>query len=327
MNKIFYSALFILASIYCEAQNIPLSSQNKNTNNPTWDTSYGGADKSFDTELLRLREIMAPQFQTLEFYDEITGRTMTYNLFIPKNYNAKKSYPLVLFMGDASTTGKGAMSPLKQGYGGFIWAMDETQKENPSFVLVPAFNGPENVTNDQWQVTEEANIAMRLLQKTIQEYSIDKNRLYTTGQSMGGMISFHFNVKYPDVFAASLFVGSQWDSNVLAPLAKKKFFYIISAADPKASVGMNALSQVLEKEKTKFGEIEFSAQLPIKEQNAKIKALIKEGYNINFVRFTPNTVVPEIAQGWKGAEHMYSFDYDYKLKSVRYWLFKQRKNK
>lgn len=35
MNKIFYSALFILASIYCEAQNIPLSSQNKNTNNPT----------------------------------------------------------------------------------------------------------------------------------------------------------------------------------------------------------------------------------------------------------------------------------------------------
>ena len=67
MNKIFYSALFILASIYCEAQNIPLSSQNKNTNNPTWDTSYGGADKSFDTELLRLREIMAPQFQTLEF--------------------------------------------------------------------------------------------------------------------------------------------------------------------------------------------------------------------------------------------------------------------
>jgi len=63
------------------------------------------------------------------------------------------------------------------------------------------------------------------------------------------------------------------------------------------------------------------------EEKEELKALIKEGYDINFVRFTPNTVVPEIAQGWKGAEHMYSFDYAYKLKSVRDWLFKQRKNK
>ena len=324
MNKLFYSALFALTVMSCETQKTVTNSQNQTTS--AWDTSYGGADKSYDTELLRLREIMAPKFQTLQFHDEITGRTMTYNLFVPKNYDAKKSYPLVLFMADASTTGKGAMSPLKQGYGGFIWAMDETQKDNPSFVLVPAFDGPENVTNDQWQVSEEADMAMRLLQKITKEYSIDKNRLYTTGQSMGGMISFHFNIKYPDVFAASLFVGSQWDANILAPLAKKKFFYIISAADPKASVGMNALSEVLNTEGAKFGEVEFSAQLPIKEQNAKVNALIKEGYDINFVRFTPKTVVPESAQSWKGGEHMYSFDYAYKLKSVRDWLFKQRKN-
>lgn len=89
---------------------------------------------------------------------------------------------------------------------------------------------------------------------------------------------------------------------------------------------MNALSEVLNKEGAKFGEVEFSAQLPIKEQNAKVNALIKEGYDINFVRFTPKTVVPESAKSWKGGEHMYSFDHAYKLKSVRDWLFKQRKN-
>ena len=44
---------------------------------------------------------------------------MTYNLYIPEDYDQRKSYPLVLFMADASTTGKGAEAPLKQGYGGY----------------------------------------------------------------------------------------------------------------------------------------------------------------------------------------------------------------
>lgn len=303
------------------------SNTNPQTTEAVWSTTYGGADKAYDTQLLKLREEMAPKFKTLSFKDETTGKTMTYNLFIPKNYDAKKSYPLVLFMADASTVGKGVEAPLKQGYGGFIWAMDETQRENPSFVLVPSFEGPQPATNDQWQVSDEGEIAMRLLQSVVNQYSIDKNRLYTTGQSMGGMLSFYFNVRYPDVFAASIFVGSQWDSNVLAPLAKKNFFYIISAADPKASVGMKQLGEVLKNEGTKFGEVEFSAQLPESEQNKIVNNLIKEGNHINFVRFTPNTVVPqtEKALAWKGSEHMYSFDYAYKLKSVRDWLFKQRK--
>lgn len=311
----------------CKTQSQVSNSQKTTEVTTTWDTSYGGADKSYDTTLLKLREEIAPKFQTLQFKDEITGRTMTYNLFVPSKYNAKKSYPLVLFMGDASTVGKGAMSPLKQGYGGIIWATEESQKENPSFVLVPAFEGPERVTNDQWEVTEEADIAMRLLQKIVSEYNIDKNRLYTTGQSMGGMISFHFNLKYPDVFAASLFVGSQWDTNILNPLAHKKFFYIISAADPKASIGMKELGDLLKKENTNYGDLEFSALLPQNEQEAKVKSLIKEGHNINFIRFTPKSVVPqtEKALTWRGAEHMYSFDYAYKLKSVRNWLFQQKK--
>jgi predicted peptidase len=62
---------------------------------------------------------MAPKFQTLKFDDKITGKTMTYNLYIPEDYDQRKSYPLVLFMADASTTGKGAEAPLKQGYGGY----------------------------------------------------------------------------------------------------------------------------------------------------------------------------------------------------------------
>lgn len=294
----------------------------------TWDKAYGGADKSYDAKLLMQREVEAEKFRTFEFKDDITGRTMAYSLFIPHGYDENEQYPLVLFMADASTVGKGTMAPLKQGYGGFIWATDENQKDNPSFVLVPAFEGSNWVTNDQWQVSEEADVAYRLLQSVVREYSIDTRRLYTTGQSMGGMISFHFNVQYPDLFAASLFVGSQWDTNLLHVLANKKFFYIVSAGDPKASQGMQELKELFRANDVAFAQTEFSAKLSEAEQNRRIDELLKQNQDRNFVLFEKGTTLPEglTATQSKAGEHMYSFDYAYRIKAVRDWLYRQQKN-
>lgn len=291
-----------------------------------WGNAYGGADKSYDTELLHLRAQIAPRFKTLQFHDLVTGKTMAYNLYIPKNYDPKKRYPLVLFMADSSTVGKGAAAPLMQGYGGIIWATDESQAKHPSFVLVPAFAGPDNVTNDNWGVSDELDMVLRLLQKTVAQYSIDSNRLYTTGQSMGGMISFYLNANHPDLFAASLFVGSQWDVNVLAPLANQSFFYIVSSGDPRASKGMNELGAMLKGKGASYGQIEFAANLPQAEQDRKVQDLIAQGKRINFVQFTKGTLAPASITGSEMfVEHMYSFDHAYLLSPVRDWLFQQRK--
>jgi uncharacterized protein len=213
---------------------------------------------------------MAPKFQTLKFDDKITGKTMTYNLYIPEDYDQRKSYPLVLFMADASTTGKGTEAPLKQGYGGIIWATEKSQAKHPCFVLVPAYKGPENAVNDNWETTDEVDMTLRLLHSVVSRYSIDKNRLYTTGQSMGGMISFYLNANHPNLFAASIFVGSQWDIDVLGPLAYMKFFYIVSAADPRASVGMRELGEMLKEKGVTFGATKFSAKLPDSQQEKNI---------------------------------------------------------
>lgn len=297
---------------------------NVNSQQAVWDQSYGGRDKAYDTLLLKMRARITPTFKTFEFNDKVTGSTMTYNLFIPKNYDKNISYPLVLFMADASTVGKVAIAPLMQGYGGIIWASEESQAKHPSFVLVPAYKGPETAVNDKWETSEEVAMTLRLLDTVVAKYSIDKNRLYTTGQSMGGMISFYFNATHPDLFAASLFVGSQWDIKVLEPLAKMKFFYVVSAGDEKASKGMQELGAMLSGKGVEYGEKEFSAKLPQAEQEAQIKNLLNEGKSINFVRFNKGTVAPEGASGG-GTEHMYSFDYAYKLEPVRDWLFKQTK--
>lgn len=332
MDKSILLSSILLLAVSCSSGNKNQTQANELDNVSAtdtltaWDNSYGGADKAYDTELLKLRAEIAPKFQTLEFKDSITGRTMSYNLFVPKDYDKTKKYPLVQFIADASTVGKGVKAPLMQGYGGIIWATDQSQAENPSFVLVPSFEGPDWAVNDQWQTSDEVGIAYRLFCDVVSRYSIDTDRLYTTGQSMGGMISFYLNATYPDVFAASIFVGSQWNIAVLQPLVKDTFFYIVSAGDEKASKGMEEVGNLLTKNNVKYGSTQFSAQLPLDEQNQKVDSLIKEGHKINFVAFTAGTVLPEGTSSKGGAEHMYSFDYAYKLKSVRDWLFKQKKN-
>lgn len=331
MKKLLSINLGIILLVSCQSHNKTTTTITQNspvdTISAVWDESYGGANKSYDTELLKLREEIAPKFQILVFKDNETGREMTYNLFIPKDYDKTKKYPLIQFIADASTVGKGPEAPLKQGYGGIIWATDESQSENPAFVLVPSFVGPDWAVNDKWETSEEVAISYRLLNDVVSKYSIDKDRLYTTGQSMGGMISFHLNATYPDFFAASIFVGSQWDIGVLKPLTKSTFFYIISAGDEKASKGMQEVGNLLTENGVKYGSTQFSAKLPHDEQEHKVEDLIKEGNNINFVQFTKGTVVPQGAAKQGAPEHMYSFDYAYKLKSVRDWLFKQKKNK
>jgi predicted peptidase len=327
----FVSTLFAISAFVVSVFNINTPSMayaagaeanSSNARRASWSTAYGGADKSYDMELLQLRELISPRFKTLRFEDEVTGKTMLYNLYVPEGYDDNKRYPLVLFMADASTTGKGPEAPLKQGYGGIVWATDESQAKNPCFVLVPVYAGPEYVVNDQWQVSDEVDMTLRLLQSIVSRYNIDKDRLYATGQSMGGMISFYLNANHPDLFAASIFVGSQWDIKVLEPLAKMKFFYIVSGADQKASTGMEELGNMLQRNEVSVGATEFSARLSDSEKEEYILDLLKQGHCINFVQFTPGTVIPAGAKG-PGGEHMYSFDYAYKLTAVRDWLFQQ----
>lgn len=329
MRKIVGLILVWATIISCQSESKTNTNSSENTvsgQTAAWDDAYGGADKAYDTGLLELREEIAPKFRTFEFKDGVTGRAMTYNLFIPKDYDETKSYPLVQFIADASTVGKGAEAPLKQGYGGIIWATDESQAENPSFVLVPSFAGPDWAVNDKWETSDEVGIAYRLLNDVVAKYNIDENRLYTTGQSMGGMISFYLNATHPDLFAASIFVGSQWDIHVLQPLVNATFFYIVSAGDAKASTGMQEVGNLLTENGVKYGSTEFSAKLPQVEQEQQVADLIKQGNKINFIQFNEGTVVPEGATQKGAPEHMYSFDYAYKLKTVRDWLFKQQKN-
>lgn len=277
-------------------------------------------DKSADATLQAMIKTEVPKFKQLEYKDGVTGKTMKYNLFTPQNLEAGKKYPLVLFIADASTPGTDVTRPLTQGYGALVWATDDWQKKNPCYILVPQFSGV--AVNDSYEHTDEVDIAVRLLGDITANNSVDKNRLYTTGQSMGGMISMYYNVAYPDLFAASIFVDSHWNQSTFPELAKHKFVYFIAGDKGKAYADLKPLEAAAEKDGVQYTFAQWSAQLPESRQSELAAVMLEKGAPVNIFQFEPGTVLP--ADG-KGSEHMYSFDYAYKITSVREWLFRQSK--
>ena len=277
-------------------------------------------DKESDSVFVALKKETLGKFKQFTFSDSQTGKTMEYNLLVPEGAEAGEKLPLVLFMADASTVGKEVTTPLTQGYGALEFASDRDQRLHPSFVLVPQYT--DWAVQDDWSTTDEVEMTIRLLESVCKEYNVDTNRLYTTGQSMGGMMSFYFNITHPDLFAASLFVSSQWDTSKMQDFGKKHFFYIVAGGDQKASGGMQDLTKVLKENDARIESASWSAKLPAEQQERLAAELISRGGNINFIKWETGSVLPESGQGM---EHMASFDYGYKIAAVRDWLFLQSK--
>lgn len=273
-----------------------------------------------DEELQAILDEVQDKYQLLAFTDPDTGFEMQYELYVPENYDPSQRYPMILFIPDSRAAGREPEFSLTIGWGGVIWATAEEQAKHPCFVLIPIFT--ETVVDDNFNTSSQIDTAVKLITELCGAYSIDENRLYTTGQSMGGMTSFHLNVKYPDLFAASLFVGSQWNNDILDVLESDKFFYIVSAGDDKASTGQTGLMAVFDADGVPYTHEEWSAQKDRDVQNASVESMIAEGVNANFITFTKGTTV---AGGATGSEHLTSFDYAYKLETVRDWLFAQSK--
>lgn len=274
-------------------------------------------------ELQALIDQTVPKFKHSFFIRE-KGDTLQYNFFIPDSLVSGEKYPLVLFMADASTPGPDVLIPLIQGYGGLVWAAPDFQKEHPCFVVVPQYS---YVTVDnKWKTMPEVDQTIELINDIVASYPIDENRLYTTGQSMGCMMSLYFNIKYPDLFAASLFVSGQWDVEKMKDFKDKKFIYITAQGDATSTGGADRLKALLKKEDSKFAETVWSARLPETIQDSLAMELLSKGDERNFITFEGNTVLPQNISDPKGAMvHMASFNYAYKLKPVTEWLIRQTK--
>ena len=280
-----------------------------------------GGQAQTDPAMQSVIDENASKFEQFTYTDEETGITLEYSLYIPEEYEegADTSYPMVMFIPDSTGAGLSSDQIVEGYYGAAVWASDEDQEKHPSFVLVPAYTG--TVTDDNWNASEQLDATVGLITYLTETYSIDPNRLYTTGQSMGCMSSLYLNSKYPDLFAASLYVSGQWDISVLNALEDQTFFYVTAGGDEKASGGQDEVMALFDQDQVSYTYESWDAQADADTQNSQVQAMIDEGLQANMIRFETGTVL----NGGGGMEHMASFNYAYKISALRDWLFEQSK--
>ena len=130
------------------------------------------------------------------------SRFMRYMLYTPeevKNGTSEgQKYPLVVYLHGAGERGTDPHVALGNN-GGWVFATDEWQEKHPCYVAAPQV-----MTNEWW--TDDAYMEMirDLIQSMIMKGHVDGARVYMTGLSMGGMGTWKFISKYPDLIAAAL---------------------------------------------------------------------------------------------------------------------------
>ena len=126
------------------------------------------------------------QPQTLERTVKIT---MSYLLYLPKDYAQQDSWPLLLFLHGAGERGADLERVKVHGPPKLIAA----GKEFP-FIVV----SPQCPSNQWWQPHELA----ALLDEVVEKYKVDQDRVYVSGLSMGGYGTWSLAGFSPDRFAA-----------------------------------------------------------------------------------------------------------------------------
>jgi len=134
--------------------------------------------------------------------------TIQYRLFIPRDYDADRNYPLVLFHHGGGGSGNDNRRQF-EGPCPREWAGPERQAKNPCFIVAPQIPGDKSRDRENrfpWTEVMRRHIQTihEILDSLEDEFSIDTSREYVTGLSMGGECTWVSIIERPDRFAAAV---------------------------------------------------------------------------------------------------------------------------
>jgi predicted peptidase len=123
--------------------------------------------------------------------DNTVEKTIHYWLFVPADYASQKSYPLMVFLHGAGERGDDLEAVKK-------WGPPKIVAEKPDFPFVLV--SPQCPREVRWDI----DLIAQLTEHVAGELKIDKQRMYITGLSMGGMATWRLLAKYPKLYAAAV---------------------------------------------------------------------------------------------------------------------------
>lgn len=122
------------------------------------------------------------------------GTTSPYVVFVPKDYDGKKEYPVILFLHGSGETKGGSKAPAEVGIGP---AIKKREKDFPFIVVIPQSE------KRTWKAgSDDGKRAIAMLDEVVKEYKIDTKRQILSGLSMGGFGTWSIAPTTPERWAA-----------------------------------------------------------------------------------------------------------------------------
>jgi poly(3-hydroxybutyrate) depolymerase len=153
--------------------------------------SIGHGQIAYDYSRIEVKQANYQQANPAENW----GINEDYLLYLPDDFNAEGDpYPVLIFLHGAGARGADLrkvsnLPPMLQG---------ENGSRNFPFVLI----APQSLA-DSWHGDPMQAELMTFFEEVVELYNIDRNRIYVTGQSMGGVGTWVLLKNYPDYFAAA----------------------------------------------------------------------------------------------------------------------------
>lgn len=177
-----------------------------------------------------------PARQSEETFDLGEGREMKFLLYLPKGYEEKEHWPLMLFMHGAGERGDDLSLVKKHGPPKLI----ENGKDFPFIIISP------QCPKGTWWKTEDV---VALLNHIMQIHNVDENRVYVTGLSMGGRGTWQVAGAVPDKLAAIAPICGPSDETVVEKIVTIPTWVFHGAKDSAVNVDHSEKMVRLLKEK------------------------------------------------------------------------------
>ncbi len=194
-------------------------------------------------------------------YHSADAGDIHYNVYIPESYDGSRPYALYFTLpGYEGLYFQGVAANIKSEEFGF-----EAQKYNDEMIIV----APQ--LNDWGETSADQTIA--LLEYFLEEYNIDRSKVYGNGFSGGGETMSIVMGKRPDLFTAYLQVSSRWDG-AYEPVAEQRLpvYFAIGRNDEyygsePTQRAYDTLRALYEKQGLSDDEIDKLLALDIKEHD------------------------------------------------------------
>jgi predicted peptidase len=167
------------------------------------------------------------------------GVTMIYRLFNPGAQPAKKALPLVVYLHGSGGIGDDNLKQISGGNtrGTHVWTTPDAQRKHPTYVLAPQLpRGQQWGAPDSDRLSSHAETLLQLIAALTQEFSLDPDRVYLTGQSLGGGGTWDIISKRPDLFAAAVPLCGDGNPSRVVAARRLAIWVFHGAQDPLVPV-------------------------------------------------------------------------------------------